>query len=212
MRTLVIDCATQALSLALFDREERIAHRHQLLGRGHAEALVPAIEDMLGDARVDAIAVDVGPGSFTGIRVGIAAARALGFAWNVPVTGYGCLPLCAAMVRRDGTGGITPITIVMIGGHGELFWQRFDSVDLTPLSPLESTPVAALAASLKDTTLHGSGARMLVEARGWGEAHDGLPDAGAWPLLPAQHRQLPVVALYGRAADAKPMAAAGATQ
>src|ERR1700740_2374654 len=184
MRTLVIDCATQALSIALFNKNAVMAHRHQILGRGHAEALVPLIEDMLAGDRADAIAVDVGPGSFTGIRVGVGAARARGFAWNVPVPGYDCLSLCAAIARRDGASMGEPIAIVMIGGHGELFWQHFDSEDLTPLGSLESTPVAELAAKLTDARIHGSGAQMLVEARGWGEAIACLPDATAYPLLP----------------------------
>ncbi|MCE7796300.1 tRNA (adenosine(37)-N6)-threonylcarbamoyltransferase complex dimerization subunit type 1 TsaB [Sphingobium sufflavum] len=230
LRVLAIDCATQALSLALIDDGLCTDHRHRLMGRGHAEALVPMIEEMLGGRRADAVAVDVGPGSFTGIRVGIAAARALGFAWGVPVTGYGCLSLCAAMVRGGIAGGegasggdpaapaailsapITPdpITIVMTGGHGELFWQRFAAADLSPLGPLTSTPIAELARTLPDARVHGSGAALLVDTRGWGEAAECLPDARAWPLLPASHRALPPVAVYGREADAKPMAAAPA--
>ncbi|HEX7872660.1 MAG TPA: tRNA (adenosine(37)-N6)-threonylcarbamoyltransferase complex dimerization subunit type 1 TsaB [Sphingobium sp.] len=208
MRTLVIDCATQALSIALFDGDVLAAHSHQILGRGHAEALVPRIEEMLAGGRADAIAVDVGPGSFTGIRVGIAAARALGFAWGVPVTGYACLPLCAAMARRDAGPSDEPIAIVMIGGHGELFWQRFDGRTLDPLAPLESTPVADLPGTLQDARVYGSAARALVEARGWGEAFDTFPDAAAYPLLPDAHRGLAPTAIYGRDADAKPMAAA----
>lgn len=207
MQTLVIDCATPALSLALFDDKRCVASRHAVLGRGHAEALIPQISEMLGGARADAIAVDVGPGSFTGIRVGLAAARALGFAWGVPVTGFDCLSLCAAMVRQARTPADDPIAIVMVGGHGELFWQRFDAAGLAPLAPLASTPPDALAALLSDPVVHGSGAEALVAARGWGEALPCLPDARAFPLLPDAGAMLPPVALYGREADAKPMAA-----
>lgn len=208
MRRLVIDCATPALSLALLEDERCVASDHALLGRGHAEALVPRLSDMLAGERADAIAVDVGPGSFTGIRVGLAAARALGFAWGVPVSGFGCLPLCAAMARARGEAGGDPIAVVMIGGHGELFWQRFDPESLAPLDALQSTPVAALAERLGDVRLHGSGAETLVAARGWGEAIACLPDARCYPLLPDAHRDLPPSALYGRGADARPMAGA----
>lgn len=205
MRTLVIDCATSALSLALFDDERCLASRHDVLGRGHAEALIPRIAELLEGGRADSIAVDVGPGSFTGIRVGLAAARALGFAWDVPVSGFGCLSLCAVMARETRPPSGDPIAIVMIGGHGELFWQRFDAVDLSPLGPLGSTAADALAIMLDDRAVHGSGAEALVVARGWGEAFPCLPDARAFPLLPPDHAKLPPAALYGRGADARPM-------
>lgn len=207
LRTLVLDCATQALSLALFEDDRCVAHDYRLMGRGHAEALVPLIGTFLDGGRADAVAVNIGPGSFTGIRVGLAAARALGLAWGVPVHGYGCLPLCAAMVRQT-AGDAEPIAIVMTGGHGELFWQRFDGATLAALGPLESTPPADLAPRLTDHRLYGSGAAVLVEARGTGEAIDCLPDARYWPLLPAACRDLPPVAHYGREADARPMAMA----
>jgi len=212
MRTLVIDCATPALSLALFDEDRCIASRHAVLGRGHAEALVPQIQELLASGRadaiaVDAIAVDVGPGSFTGIRVGLAAARALGFAWGVPVSGYGCLALCAAIARRDRPASEEPVAIVMIGGHGELFWQRFEPLTLSPLGLVASTAPDVLATQLHDPVVHGSGAAALVDARGWGEALSCLPDARAFPLLPHGMAQLAPAALYGREADAQPMAA-----
>lgn len=212
MRTLVIDCATSALSLALFDRDICVSHRHAELGRGHAEALVPQLAEMLGSIRADGIAVDVGPGSFTGIRVGLAAARALGLAWDVPVRGFGCLSLCAAIVRKAGVDPDVPLAIVMTGGHGELFWQHFDPATLAPVAPVASTPVAELAASLADAVLHGSGAQTLVDVRGWGEAISCLPDARAFPLLPESLAQLPPAAAYGRGADAKPLSAQGTQQ
>lgn len=73
-----------------------IARHHELIGRGHAEALVPAVAKLLSDARPSSIIVDIGPGSYTGIRIGIAAARALGLAWGVPVAGVSALSLVAA--------------------------------------------------------------------------------------------------------------------
>ena len=84
MRILVIDTATQALSVALLEDGQPIGHFHEIVGRGHAEALLPAIAALPDGGRADAIAVDVGPGSFTGVRIGIAAARALALAWSVP--------------------------------------------------------------------------------------------------------------------------------
>jgi tRNA threonylcarbamoyladenosine biosynthesis protein TsaB len=204
MRTLVIDCATTALSLAVIENGQCVAGRFADLGRGHAEAIVPQLAELLDGTRCDRIAVDAGPGSFTGIRVGLAAARALGLAWGVPVHGYGCLTLCAAMVR-DGLGSTDdPIVIVMPGGHGELFWQRFDAAELTALTNVASTPIAELAALLGDEIVHGAGAATLVDARGWGTTSPCLPDARQFGLLPDAFTRLAPAAIYGRAADARP--------
>lgn len=210
MRTLVIDCATPALSLALFDGERLVDSYHAVLGRGHAEALVPRTEEVLAGSRADAIAVDVGPGSFTGIRVGLAAARALAFAWSVPLRGFGCLSLCAAMLDAQLPSDEQAIALVMVGGHGEMFWQRFargSGEGVTPLGPVQSTRTEELAASLGDGKLYGSGAEQVIALRGWGTAVPCLPDARAFPLLPASLLSGTAYALYGRGADAQPMAA-----
>ena len=93
---LALSTSSPALSIALVDGRKVLARHHQLIGRGHAEALVPAIAALLTGRRVEAIIVDIGPGSYTGIRIGIAAARALGVAWGVPVHGVSALGLVAA--------------------------------------------------------------------------------------------------------------------
>lgn len=81
---LALSTSSPALSIALVDGRKVLARHHQRIGRGHAEALVPAIAALLTGRRVEAIIVDIGPGSYTGIRIGIAAARALGVAWGCP--------------------------------------------------------------------------------------------------------------------------------
>ena len=93
---LALSTSSPALSIALVDGRKVLARHHQLIGRGHAEALVPAIAALLAGRQADAIIVDIGPGSYTGIRIGIAAARALGVAWGVPVHGVSALSLVAA--------------------------------------------------------------------------------------------------------------------
>src|ERR1700712_731470 len=95
-RTLVIETATAACSVALIEDGRVVAPMHEIVGRGHAERLVPMIAELPRGGRADAILVDVGPGSFTGIRVGIAAARGLGLGWGIPVHGYSSLALIAA--------------------------------------------------------------------------------------------------------------------
>lgn len=93
---LALSTSSPALSIALVDGSRVLARHHELIGRGHAEALVPAIAALLAGRQADAIIVDIGPGSYTGIRIGIAAARALGVAWGVPVHGVSALSLVAA--------------------------------------------------------------------------------------------------------------------
>jgi tRNA threonylcarbamoyl adenosine modification protein YeaZ len=206
-RILVIDCATPSLSVALFEGEDCIAATHRELGRGHAEALLPTIAALPDGGRCDHILVDVGPGSFTGVRVGLAAATALAFAWQVPVAGYGCLDLVAAMARaRLRPSG--PFAVVMVGGHGELFWARCpaaDDADRRAPIAVRSTPIDALAAMLDVPLIVGSGAHALVEAGMRAEAHPLLPDARDLFLLPAEQRMRAARPEYGRGADARPM-------
>ena len=68
---LALSTSSPALSIALFDGRKVLARHHQLIGRGHAEALVPAIAALLTGRRAEAIIVDIGPGSYTGIRIGM---------------------------------------------------------------------------------------------------------------------------------------------
>lgn len=210
MRILVIDTATQAMSLALFDDNHVLAHSHERVGRGHAERLLPAIAALPEGGRADHIAVDVGPGSFTGVRIGLAAARALAFAWNVPLAGYSTLSLIAAAVVRDHAPA-DPFPVAITGGHGELFWQMFAADTGAAMMSLASTPIVDLAAQLAHDTVYGTGAQALIAARGHGTAVDLEPDSALFPLLRAEDAALPPTPLYGRGADAKPMASGPAT-
>lgn len=199
LTTLVIETATAACSVALLAGPTRLAGRHELVGRGHAERLVPMIGEVLAEAGLataDAILVDCGPGSFTGIRVGLAAARALGYAWGVPVRGYSALALIAA---SQGEG--ESLGVAITGGHGELFVQRFALG--VPLDPLRSFLPAQAAQAISDELVLGSGAQALVAARGFGRAEERFPDAALAGRLPDALATLPPVPIYGRAPDAK---------
>ncbi len=196
MRTLVIDTATSACSVALFDDGECVAAHYEVIGRGHAEKLLPFIHDLPDMGRADQIAVNIGPGSFTGIRVGISAARALSFAWDAPCSGYSCLDIIAAMAQSSG-----PVDAVMNGGHGEVFFQQFDASGL-PLALPRSLPLAQAAMICNAPIISGDAAEKLCAARGGGAALDWLPDARQWHLV-AHHASLPSSPFYGRAPDAK---------
>jgi len=94
---LALDTSTAACTAALLERDGTIvASRDELIGRGHAERLVPMIEEMLDGHVPSKILVGVGPGSFTGLRVGIAAAHGMAIGWSVPLSGMNSLALLAA--------------------------------------------------------------------------------------------------------------------
>ena len=198
MRTLAIDCATEACSVALIDDGVLVAGTFRRLGRGHAEALVPMIAELPDKGRAARIAASLGPGSFTGLRVGLAAARALALAWRAELVGYPTLSLVAAMARAE--KGPVPLTVAMTGGHGEWFIQSF-AADGAPLGEPASLP-PAMAAQAAGAFVAGDQAEALVAARGSGEALHILPDARALPLLPPHLLGDPVL-VYGRAPDAR---------
>ena len=199
-RLLVIDTATAACSVALFEGETLLAQQHDVVGRGHAERLLPMIADLPDGGRAERILVDVGPGSFTGIRVGIAAARALALGWGAEASGYSALPLIAvaALSRRD----VDELAVVTEGGHGEVFMQAF-AAPFRSLDAVQSLRPDAALAALAGRSAIGSGTRWLADL------DPTLPVAEAWPdaadalLLPPDYRALPPVPLYGRAPDAK---------
>jgi tRNA threonylcarbamoyl adenosine modification protein YeaZ len=204
MRTLVIDTATDACSVALFEDQAFVTGDWRLLGRGHAENLLPMIAALPDRGGGERIAVSVGPGSFTGVRVGIAAARALGFAWNAEVIGYPTLSLIAAIARAD--IGDVPIAVVMTGGHGEWFVARFTANGDLAKAPVSLPPTAAVALC-DETIVAGNQASAFVAARGYGQALDLWPDARKFALLPAAALLENPAPAYGRPPDAKASAA-----
>lgn len=206
--TLVIDSATDACSVALFDSGDLVAGELRMLGRGHAEALVPMIAALPGRGRAERIAVSLGPGSFTGVRVGLAAARALALAWGAELIGYSSLALVAAIARQ--AHGSAPVAVAMTGGHGEWFVEGFDAQGNSE-RPLASLRPEAAVTAMREDLVAGSQSEALVAARGYGRAMAAWPDARAFKLLPPAGILSEVRPLYGRAPDARPLVERGAT-
>ena len=199
-RVLAIECATAACSAALFDDGGLIDARYEILGRGHAERLVPMIAELPGRGRAERVAVSLGPGSFTGVRIGLAAARALGLAWSAEVLGYPTLALVAAMAREAHPG---PVTVCMTGGHGEWFVQDF-AADGISEAPLASLTPAEAAERGSHRVVAGSQAEALAGLASTGRTVlDILPDARRFDLLPASLLAPDLAPIYGRAPDAR---------
>ena len=200
---LCFDCSTAACTAALFDADGNLlAARDELISRGHAERLVPMIAELL-DGRVPTeIIVGVGPGSFTGLRVAIAAAHGLAIGWDATLHGLPSLALLAASAPGD-----EPVVAAMSGGHGELFVQAFDRSPFAATSEaLNLTPRDA-ATLFPTGTPVGSGALALAEARGATASPDLVPTASAALRLTPSLRTLAPAPLYIRAPDARPKAA-----
>lgn len=200
---LTIDTSTPACTAALIGQDGAVHARvDEVIGRGHAERLVPLIAGMIAGHVPTRIVVGTGPGSFTGLRIGIAAAHGMAIGWDVPLSGMSSLALIAA-----GAPGAGPVAVAVAGGHGELFVQQFDRPPLAALGEPVSLAPGAAALAIDAPLVVGSGAKALVAARGSGEALDLLPTAAnAW-LLPEPLRALAASPSYARAPDAKAKAA-----
>jgi tRNA threonylcarbamoyladenosine biosynthesis protein TsaB len=201
---LAFDTSTAACTAALFDGSGAcVGRKDELIGRGHAERLVPMLDELLEGRTAERILVGVGPGSFTGIRVGIAAAHGLSIGWDAELAGMSSLALLAAGAAEQGE-----VASAVIGGHGELFVQQFDAVTAEPTSDLRNLVPAEAAAATTAPLVIGSGARRLVDARGWGEAREAWPSAANALKLPQSLRGLPAKPVYARAPDARAREAA----
>src|SRR5689334_16944529 len=131
---LAFDTSSFACTAALFDGSGTcVAHSDELIGRGHSERLVPMLDELLEGRRADRILVGVGPGSFTGIRVAIAAAHGLAIGWNADLSGMSSLALLAV-----GSSTKNEVAAAIVGGHGELFVQQFDARTGEPTSDLRN--------------------------------------------------------------------------
>jgi tRNA threonylcarbamoyl adenosine modification protein YeaZ len=161
------------------------------------------IDEMLDGHVPSRILVGVGPGSFTGLRVGIAAAHGMAIGWRVPLAGMNSLALLAASAPP----GEGKVAAALSGGHGELFVQTFDRKKLTATGPVLSLTPPAAAMKVDAPLVVGTGAEALLDARHSGEALPLLPSASRALALPELLRMLECKPIYARAPDARPKAA-----
>lgn len=188
MILLAIDAAGTRLQLALAKADGSVDTLVEDMPKGHAERIFPAIAELLarnGAAYADLgrIAVTTGPGSFTGVRVGLSAARGLGLALGIPVVG---VPTLEAISLASPPG--RPTSVLLDARRGEAWFQRFSAPGVpaagTELLPMETARARAGPAALEMP----------------------FPDIAALAghaagLDPGTHRPDPV---YIREADAKP--------
>ncbi|WP_292070920.1 tRNA (adenosine(37)-N6)-threonylcarbamoyltransferase complex dimerization subunit type 1 TsaB [Brevundimonas sp. UBA7534] len=171
MTVLVIDTALGACTAAMFDGDRPLAVRFEPMAKGHQERLGGLVRDVVAEAAakggagfdaVERIGVTVGPGSFTGLRVGLAFALGLGAALDRPVLGLSTLEALAASVA-DAAG---PVAALIDARRGQVYARLFD--DGVPLGPdaaltLEDA-TRALRALGRPARWVGNGASVLAEA------------------------------------------------
>lgn len=163
MRVLAIDTSRGACSAAVYDGDLRCAlvRESQPMQRGHAEALAPMVDRLLaevegGASTLSKIAVAVGPGSFTGLRIGVAMARAMALTLDIPVVGVSTLLAFAGPMLDDPRPGV--IASVIDASHGQVYFHLIDSKAKQIFSPR--------VISLRDAVraIGGSTARIVGDA------------------------------------------------
>ncbi len=203
MQRLYIDTTSNLCSVCLTHGDDIIDFRHVDLGRGHAERLIPLIAELPGGGACDGIYVSRGPGSFTGVRIGIAAARALALAWGVPIYGYGALQALSSAMRASQTHVAQSLHGVIIpGGHGEYFAQTFDQKGQATMPAGSFAPPNAVSV-LQTHMMIGQSAAEFVALRGFGIAMDIRADARNAMTLSDVDFTSDIQADYTRAADAQ---------
>jgi len=217
MNILALDTAQNACSVAVMSEHAIIAREFEWRPRGHAEVLALMIKRVMAQAGMsfsdlDRVAVTIGPGSFTGLRVGIATARGIALAAAIPLIGISSFEAVAANIEQDEEEAL-PICVIFDARRGEVYVQLFGA-DLKALSrPCACVPteVADILPAQKTIAI-GSGVELVSEALG-PNAQKLVPSAAlnvadaaviANLALVRQPQTQPVEPLYLRAPDAKP--------
>lgn len=198
MVLLAIDTSNRVLSVALLTEKGNIFSKEKQMERGQGEALIPLIQELLNEAKekvenLTAIAVAVGPGSFTGVRIGLACAKAFGLALNIPVWGVSNL-------EAEAYGLNQPITVVLDSKRGDYFVQRFDKGKTLDEPHIETEE--QLKESLPFVAI-GDAAETLAQNIGCkiAQPKDPIAVAVAKIALSRKENPMPAQPLYLRQAD-----------
>ena len=203
MIVLAIDTCLFACSVAVVDGEQVLARRVEPMSRGHQERLAPLVQEAMAEAglgfdKLERIGVTVGPGSFTGLRVGLAFAKGLASALAIPAVGIGSLEALA----DTETGSVVA---VLDAKRGQVYLQAFSGgaqVSAPDALPIETA--AARVAEFAPDTLIGTGAALLAGVRpGVRVIEADITDPVAVARLAALRSPVPPRPLYLRAPDAK---------
>ena len=222
MKILAIDTALPAVSACVLTEGATHPDAEETLGmeRGHAEALIPLIERVMsgvdgGFSAIGRVAVTVGPGSFTGLRVGIAAARAIALSWSIPAVGVSTLAALAAPLILEEKPGT--VVVAVDARHGHVFLAAFEADGRILMLPRFAAKEDAIAAiGQGPLRLAGSGAPILaIEAWSRGIEAEIIGDRIVPDItyvarlgLLADPATSPPRPLYLKAPDAKPPAPA----
>jgi tRNA threonylcarbamoyladenosine biosynthesis protein TsaB len=222
MRVLAIDTALAACSAAVFDTQRGgiIASASLPMLRGHAEALMPLIRRIMDEAGtafsdLDRVVVTTGPGSFTGLRVGIAAARGIALATDKQAVGLSTLSAYAAPYLADDEKA--PVVVAIDARHAHVYLQVFAAGGRTVTGPrLAPLSEAVRAAAAAPARIIGSAAQLVADGLAVTDATPLRVDAGGAPDIDWVARmgaalpegQSPPKPQYLRAPDAQPQNAA----
>ena len=211
MIVLALDTCLGACSVAIVQDGLVLAQLSEDMTRGHQERLGPMVKAVLAEAGIrpaalDRIGVTVGPGSFTGLRVGLAFAKGLALALDRPCVGIGALEALAASFPGDGRK-----VAVIDSGRGSLYFQLFDAGGALTAPDVADIAAAAVRATEiwgeGPISLIGPGAGLLAQRLpGADQADLAAPCPVAIAKLAGVAPQAPPRPLYLRPPDAKPKA------